>query len=60
MCDERADWTREFRNRSMYAHTDIKRWSVIVQNRNVREVQDFIRMCIQAARGMNMIIVEPV
>lgn len=58
-CDERADWTREFRNNAMYHHVDIRRWYVIVPKRNVREVQDFVQMCIKAAGSMKMHISEP-
>ncbi|XP_067630737.1 protein aubergine [Eurosta solidaginis] len=58
-CNEYADWTREFRNNSMYKHIDMKRWCVIAQQRNLREVQAFVQMCIKAANGMKMRIAEP-
>lgn len=58
-CDQNADWTREFRNNSMYVHVDIKRWYVVVARRNLREVQEFVKMCIRAAASMKMHISEP-
>lgn len=58
-CDRNADWTREFRNTTMYSHVDIKRWYVVVPRRNLREVQDFVKMCIRAAGSMKMHISEP-
>ncbi|XP_065358505.1 protein aubergine [Calliphora vicina] len=58
-CDRNADWQREFRKNTMYSQVDIKRWYVIVPRRNLREVQDFVKMCIQAARSMKMHISEP-
>ncbi|XP_070067653.1 protein aubergine isoform X2 [Drosophila takahashii] len=59
LCDARADWTNEFRNSSMYSHVDIKRWYVITPARNLRETQEFVKMCIRAASGMKMQISEP-
>ncbi|XP_054737592.1 protein aubergine-like [Anastrepha obliqua] len=59
-CNEFADWTREFRNNSMYKHVDIKRWYVITPSRNLREAQNFVQMCIRAANGMRMGIAEPI
>lgn len=59
LCDRNADWTREFRKTSMFSQIDIKRWYVIVQRRNIREIQEFIKMCIQAANSMKMHISEP-
>ncbi|KAM7351597.1 piwi like RNA-mediated gene silencing protein aubergine isoform 2-T2 [Cochliomyia hominivorax] len=59
VCDKNADWTREFRNTTMYSQVDIKRWNVILPRRNMREVQDFVKMCIRAAGCMKMHISEP-
>ncbi|XP_030561453.1 protein aubergine [Drosophila novamexicana] len=59
LCDARADWTFEFRNNSMYKHVDIKRWYVITPRRNLREAQEFVKLCIRAANGMKMHIAEP-
>nr|QID20004.1 aubergine [Drosophila buzzatii] len=59
LCDARADWTMEFRNNSMFSHVDIKRWYVITPRRSVRETQEFVKLCIRAASGMNMYIAEP-
>ncbi|XP_052851566.1 protein aubergine [Drosophila gunungcola] len=59
LCDSRADWTNEFRNSSMFSHVDIKRWFVITPNRNLRETQEFVKMCIRVANGMKMHISEP-
>lgn len=58
-CDVNADWTREFRNTSMYSQVDIKRWYVVVPRRNIHEVQEFVKMCIRAASSMKMHISEP-
>ncbi|KAL9925541.1 protein aubergine-like [Glossina fuscipes fuscipes] len=58
-CDQNADWTREFRNNAMYVHVNIKRWCVIVPRRNLRQVQDFIRLCNRAGQSMKMEISEP-
>ncbi|XP_033236349.1 protein aubergine-like [Drosophila pseudoobscura] len=59
VCDNRADWTMEFRNNSMYSHVDIKRWYVITPQRNLRETEEFVKLCIRAASGMKMTISEP-
>lgn len=59
VCDQHADWTREFRNTSMFSHVDIKRWYVVVPRRSLREVQEFVKMCIRAAGSMKMHISEP-
>lgn len=59
VCDRNADWTREFRNCTMFSHIDIKRWYVVVPRRNLREVQEFVKMCVRAAGSMNMHISEP-
>ncbi|XP_061394627.1 protein aubergine [Musca vetustissima] len=59
VCDQNADWTREFRNTTMFSHVDIKRWYVIVARRNLREVQEFVKLCIRAAGSMKMHISEP-
>ncbi|XP_043950297.2 protein aubergine [Drosophila biarmipes] len=59
LCDARADWTNEFRSSSMFSHVDIKRWYVITPARNLRETQEFVKMCIRAANGMRMHISEP-
>ncbi|XP_075154889.1 piwi like RNA-mediated gene silencing protein aubergine [Haematobia irritans] len=59
VCDQNADWTREFRNTTMFSHVDIQRWYVIAPRRSMREVQDFVKMCIRAARSMKMHISEP-
>lgn len=58
-CANKPDWTSEFRNNSMYAHVDIKRWYVVVARQNMREVQEFVQMCIKAAKSMKMHISEP-
>ncbi|XP_017472383.1 PREDICTED: protein aubergine [Rhagoletis zephyria] len=58
-CNDYADWTREFRNNAMYKNVDMKRWYVIAPGRNLREVQNFVQMCIRAANGMQMGIAEP-
>uniref|UniRef100_A0A1A9VI45 Aubergine n=1 Tax=Glossina austeni TaxID=7395 RepID=A0A1A9VI45_GLOAU len=60
LCDQNADWTREFRNTQMYVHVDIKRWFVIAQRRNLRQIQHFVRLCITAAQSMQMHISEPI
>ncbi|TDG47295.1 hypothetical protein AWZ03_006288 [Drosophila navojoa] len=59
LCDARADWTFEFRSNSMFSHIDIKRWYVITLRRNLRETQEFVKLCIRAAAGMKMHISEP-
>ncbi|XP_030381506.1 protein aubergine-like isoform X2 [Scaptodrosophila lebanonensis] len=59
LCDHRADWTGEFRNNAMFRHVNIKRWIVITPNRNLRETQHFVKLCIRAAAGMKMMISEP-
>uniref|UniRef100_A0A0A1WMT6 Protein piwi n=1 Tax=Zeugodacus cucurbitae TaxID=28588 RepID=A0A0A1WMT6_ZEUCU len=58
-CNEYADWTREFRNKSMYKNVDIRRWCVIALKRNLTEIQNFVQMCIRAANGMRMRIAVP-
>lgn len=59
LCDARADWSNEFRNGPMFSHVDIKRWYVITPRRNLREAQDFVKLCIRVAHGMKMTIAEP-
>ncbi|SPP81698.1 protein aubergine [Drosophila guanche] len=59
LCDTRADWTTEFRQNSMYSHVDIRRWYVITPQRNLRETEEFVKLCIRAASGMKMLISEP-
>lgn len=59
MCDDRADWTREFRDNPMFLQHDIHHWFVVVPRRSKREAQEFVRLCIQAARGMKLQIKEP-
>lgn len=59
VCDKHADWSREFRSTSMFSHVDIKRWYVVVPRRSLREVQEFVKMCIRAAGSMKMHISEP-
>ncbi|XP_017059224.1 protein aubergine [Drosophila ficusphila] len=59
LCDNRADWTHEVRKQAMFSHVDIKRWYVITPSRNLRETQEFVKMCIRAANGMKMCISEP-
>lgn len=59
LCDARADWTHEFRNCTMYCHVDIKRWYVITPRRNLRETQNFVKLCQTVAQKMRMTIAEP-
>lgn len=59
LCDARADWTFEFRNSSMFSHVDVRRWYVITPRRNIRETQEFVKLCVRAASGMRMHISEP-
>ncbi|EDW02949.1 protein aubergine [Drosophila grimshawi] len=59
VCDSHTDWTNEFRKNSMYKCVDIKRWYVITPRRNVREAQEFVKLCIRVANGMRMHIAEP-
>ncbi|XP_014099672.2 protein aubergine [Bactrocera oleae] len=58
-CNSTADWTKELRNKSMYKNIYITRWCVIALKRNLREIQNFVQMCIRAANGMKMRIAEP-
>lgn len=58
-CDSRADWTQEFRNCVMYRHVDIKRWYVITPRRNLRETQNFVKLCQNVAGKMKMTIANP-
>uniref|UniRef100_A0A1B0A4S7 Uncharacterized protein n=1 Tax=Glossina pallidipes TaxID=7398 RepID=A0A1B0A4S7_GLOPL len=43
----------------MYVHVDINRWYVIVPRRSLRQIQDFVRLCIRTAQSMQMHISEP-
>lgn len=58
-CDARADWSFEFRHCTMYRHVDIKRWYVITPRRNLRETQNFVKLCQQVADKMGMKITNP-
>ncbi|XP_030369390.1 protein aubergine-like [Scaptodrosophila lebanonensis] len=58
-CDNRADWTGEFRNNMMYRHVDITRWAVVTPRRNIGETKEFVNYCIRAGSGMKMSIREP-
>lgn len=58
-CDARADWTFEFRNSTMFRHVDIKRWYVITPRRNLRETQNFVKLCQNVAGKMKMTIANP-
>uniref|UniRef100_A0A1A9W8C2 Piwi domain-containing protein n=1 Tax=Glossina brevipalpis TaxID=37001 RepID=A0A1A9W8C2_9MUSC len=60
ICDQNADWTREFRSNAMFAHVDMKRWYVIVPRHSLRQVQKFVKLCIRAAQSMKMRISDPV
>ncbi|KAH8402523.1 hypothetical protein KR222_002397, partial [Zaprionus bogoriensis] len=59
VCDTRAEWSTEFRKYSMYSHVDIKRWFVITPRRNLRETQNFVRLCQTVAGRMKMQISDP-
>ncbi|KAM8717614.1 hypothetical protein ACLKA7_004331 [Drosophila subpalustris] len=59
LCDNRADWTFEFRNRSMFTQVAIKRWYVITPRRSLRETQEFVKLVIKAANNMKMHVAEP-
>ncbi|XP_033172824.1 protein aubergine [Drosophila mauritiana] len=60
VCDNRADWTQEFRNCSMFRNVHINRWYVITPARNLRETQEFVQMCISIASKMKMNIAKPI
>lgn len=56
---EEADWTREFRNNSMFLSVALRKWCVVVPQRSTREAREFIRCIRQAAQGMRMEMEEP-
>ncbi|XP_037929058.1 protein aubergine-like [Teleopsis dalmanni] len=59
ICDEKANWTREFRNCSMFCNAEISRWQVILPSRCCRETQLFVQMCIKVARNMSLVVATP-
>ncbi|XP_037029496.1 protein aubergine-like [Bradysia coprophila] len=54
-----ADWSREFRNISMYTSQHLKNWVVIVPQRKRREAEDFIGILQRAGSGMRYEVVKP-
>ncbi|XP_037960423.1 protein aubergine-like isoform X2 [Teleopsis dalmanni] len=59
ICDGKANWTREFRNCSMFCNAKISRWQVILPSRYCRETQSFVQMCIKVAKNMSLVLVPP-
>ncbi|XP_062128728.1 protein aubergine-like isoform X1 [Drosophila sulfurigaster albostrigata] len=59
LCDARADWTYECRKDAMFTNVDIKRWYVITPSRSKHEVQQFVKLCMQASGGMKLRMSEP-
>ncbi|XP_037960636.1 protein aubergine-like [Teleopsis dalmanni] len=59
VCDEKANWTREFRKSSMFCNAEISRWQVILPSRCCRETKLFVQMCIKVARNMGLALATP-
>lgn len=57
--DDTLDWTRAFRNNSMYTSSDLKNWHIIVPSKALRETEQFCQTLQQAARGMRFTISPP-
>lgn len=57
--DVSGDWTREFRNNSMFKTEDLKRWYVITTTKARRVTDDLIDSLIRAGRGMSMTFIKP-
>ncbi|XP_037033212.1 protein aubergine-like isoform X2 [Bradysia coprophila] len=57
--NQEADWSREFRNISMYTAMHLKKWVVIVPQRKRREAEDFIGILQKAGVGMRYEIAKP-
>lgn len=56
---EQADWTREFRNVSMFNAVELTRWFVLVPSRNQNETTEFVKCIRRVAGGMRMNIADP-
>lgn len=54
-----ADWSREFRNISMYNSQHLKNWVLIVPQRKRREADDFIGILQRAGNGMRYEVGKP-
>ncbi|KAG4066173.1 hypothetical protein HA402_014473 [Bradysia odoriphaga] len=57
--NQEADWSREFRNISMYTSMHLKKWVVIVPQRKRREAEDFIGILQKSGMGMRYEIAKP-
>lgn len=54
-----VDWTREFRNNSMFHSIELKRWYVITTTRASKLTEDLIKSLQQVGRGMAFTIAKP-
>nr|WOZ50368.1 piwi [Sogatella furcifera] len=57
--DRGPDWTNSFRNTALLATRDIDNWVVVCLRDGQREIQEFVGMLQQSARGMGMRIDQP-
>jgi aubergine-like protein len=57
--NQEADWSREFRNITMFTSQHLKNWVVIVPQRKRREAEDFIGILQRAGNGMRYEVVKP-
>lgn len=54
-----ADWSRDFRNVTMFTSQHLKNWILIVPTRKAREAQDFLGILQRAAQGMRYEVAKP-
>ncbi|KAJ6638517.1 Protein aubergine, partial [Pseudolycoriella hygida] len=62
LTNQEADWSREFRNITMYVAQDCNRWVLIAPNTSSYQapiIKDFLSVLQQASRGMNYRIGDP-
>lgn len=59
LTNHEADWSREFRNVSMFTSQHLRNWVVIVPQCKHREAEDFIDILQRAGIGMRYEIARP-
>lgn len=58
-CNESADWTMAFRNKTLYHTVDLGRWLLIMPRDLETDANNFFKILQQVARGMGFNIAKP-
>jgi len=59
MPNEKADWTMAFRKRQMLKCINMERWSIVVPQRDAAGVDNLVKLMIQVAKPLGLMIRAP-